>query len=716
MERRPLLSHASSASLGGAHPEASASVFSRVTFTWIGELLKRGAAAPLELADLWHVRSPDEATRVRDQLQDRLWGDRPRGGQHAVTASDLWRAIRQQGFGFYMYVAGFCKFLGDALGFVGPICINALIKYVEDPATAWFWPEYFGYIMSTALFASAVLQSVLLHQHHHLVIREAIRVRSALTMVVFEKSLRISSQNKSSLGSGRILNLATTDANRILDLFYFVHYTWAAPLQLVLGMFLLTLLDCTDRRIKFLNDVLRYIRIIKFYSWEMEMLDQVEQIRNDELRHLKRMMVWNAFSQVALQAAQSPYLVNATIQENILFGSPFNVERLDRVISASGLVTIRAFQMVDKCSKDQARRLNTNTKAFLYLNLINRWLGVRLEGLGALITLGVACFVSRDRHGLSSAMAGLLLSYSQSVTALLNWIVRNNIDMENMMNSVERTDEYMGIDTEQDLVLDVGLRRLPCRSFLLRDRPSWPEHGAIQLIDVEVKYHAEGDLVLRGVSVQIKGGEKVGICGRTGAGKSSMLLTLFRLVRCHRGRILIDGVDISQLDLADLRSRMAIIPQEPVLFAATIRFNLDPTGRFDDATLWDAIRKAHLHEFIGRLPAKLDTHVLEGGENFSLGERQLLCLARAILRRSKILCLDEATASMDHATDALIQRSVRQEFAGATVLTIAHRVQTIADYDKVLVLHQGRVAEYGSPQDLLAKPGGEFAAMMASGH
>ncbi|GLE05595.1 hypothetical protein PINS_up014627 [Pythium insidiosum] len=471
-------------------------------------------------------------------------------------------------------------------------------------------------------------------------------------------------------------------------------------------------------------------RVLNRFSNDMNTIDQK---LNASIVAFTTMLL-SLISMLAIQCASAPLLLAVLLPvfwvyfaiQSYYRQSCRELQRLDSVTKSpiyahftetlAGLVTIRAFQMVDKSSKDQARRLNTNTKAFLYLNLINRWLGVRLEALGALITLGVACFVSRDHHRLSSAMAGLLLSYSQSITSLLNWIVRNNIDMENMMNSVERTDEYMAIDTEQDLVLDPGLRRLPCRSFLLRDRPSWPEHGAIQLIDVEVKYHAGGDLVLRGVSVQIQGGEKVGICGRTGAGKSSMLLTLFRLVRCHRGRILIDGVDISQLDLADLRSRMAIIPQEPVLFAASIRFNLDPTGRFDDATLWNAVAKAHLHDFISRLPAKLDTQVLEGGENFSLGERQLLCLARAILRRSKILCLDEATASMDHATDALIQRSVRQEFADATVLTIAHRVQTIADYDKVLVLHQGRVAEFGSPRELLAKPSGEFAAMMASGH
>ncbi|GAB9475752.1 Atp-binding protein [Globisporangium polare] len=383
--------------------------------------------------------------------------------------------------------------------------------------------------------------------------------------------------------------------------------------------------------------------------------------------------------------------------------------------------------MVKKSERDQAHQINQNTKAFLLLNLINRWLGVRLECLGAVITFAVAFFVSRNHLVISSAMAGLLLSYSQSMTSLLNWIVRNNIDMENMMNSVERTEEYCQVDTEP-LVLEDELSHphhhqqqqgpvshngpSPPRSYLLQARPHWPEQGKIEFSDVVIKYHPQAPAVLHKVSFAIRGGEKVGICGRTGAGKSSLLLALFRLIHCTDGHIAIDGVNIAELDLHDLRARMAIIPQDPVLFAASIRFNLDPTGLASDETLWNAIRKAHLHKFISGLPGQLEALVLEGGDNFSVGERQLICLARAIIRNSKILCLDEATASMDHTTDALIQASIRDEFAAATVLTIAHRVETILDYDKILVLKAGRVSEFGSPSELRSRKNGEFASML----
>ncbi|KAF4318411.1 hypothetical protein BBO99_00002840 [Phytophthora kernoviae] len=1231
---------------------------------WLGPLLTQGAAQPLQAEDLWGLEDGDDAA-----------------------------------FGFNMYVAGACKLAGDCFGFVGPVCINALIKYVEDPKTAWFSPSYYGYILSGTLLVASMLQTLCLHQHHHLVIREAIRVRSALTMLVYEKSLTLSSQTKSSLGSGKILNLATIDSNRILELFYMT------PIQLVIGMLLLVhylgvasfagvaimivllptsaafsskaaaiskkMLECTDKRLKFLTELFQHIRVIKFYAWESEMLEQVDTIRGEELSFLKKVILWNAYGRVILQAgpvlvsfgtfaaysyiqrdpltpdraftaitlfsifrlplmalpqvfslifqanvsikrlesflfleghkrnstsrsasfisdpsfeirhatfkwsnddpgmspesrkgrkmtppaqlsnvtisipkgkltlvvgavgsgkstllstllgelqpeygvvriprsyvsyaAQTPYLINSSIQDNILFGAPLDTARLHRVIKScelerelallpngfqseigengvtlsggqkqrlsiaraayakeqelyvfddalsaldahvatrvfnncfneattgllagrtrvlsthslqfahladwiivmdkmrvaemgtfedliqvtpngkfarmmhsyervkdeavlsenggsdgqagqistsksrsnssndggsapngngvliqdeekaegnlswsiyssyfvscgvistigalallfatqvssvstdlwltnwtsskstgasltfylsiyaylglstivlgfagdlccryaglsaskrihhillhhivkgtmrffdttpvgrilnrfsndmntidqklnnaivqfitmllallsmlviqsstapvlllllipvficyvayqrfygkscrelqrldniskspvyahftqtlNGLVTIRTFQMVEKSQQTQGAKINENTKAFLLLNLINRWLGVRLEFLGAVITLAVAFFVSYHHAVLSSAMAGLLLSYSQNMTSLLNWIIRNNIDMENMMNSVERTDEYCNVDTEPVTLLAHHYERYTSpQSRVLQLRPNWPEQGKINFVNVCVKYDPLASPVLHGVSFTVKGGEKVGICGRTGAGKSSLLLALFRMVSYDSGvgggSIQIDEVPTSALTLTELRSRMAIIPQDPVLFASSVRFNLDPTGQASDNALWDAIRKSHLDTFVNSLPGGLDAQVSEGGDNFSVGERQLICLARAILRNSKILCLDEATASMDHSTDELIQASIRKEFAESTVLTIAHRVDTILDYDKILVLKQGHVVEFGSPMELRGKPNGEFAGML----
>ncbi|GAB9474905.1 Atp-binding protein, partial [Globisporangium polare] len=334
--RRPHNNNADEFGDEWVHPESQANFLSKVTFSWLSGLLKRGATTPLRAEHLWRLQPGDDTGHVSAALALRLAQDK-----HAARDLSLWRAIRRA-FGFNMYVAGMCKLFGDILGFVGPICLNELIKYVEDPSSAWFAPRYYGYILSGVLFASSALQTLFLHQHHHLVIREAIRARSALTMLVYNKSLRLSSQSKSQLGAGRILNMATIDTNRVLDLFYYVHYSWAAPLQLVGGLLLLMrflgvaslagvalmvvllplsalfssqaaqvskkLLSCTDARLKFLSELFQSIRVVKFYAWESELLAQVERIRTQELGFLKQMLVWNALSQVALQAG--PILVS----------------------------------------------------------------------------------------------------------------------------------------------------------------------------------------------------------------------------------------------------------------------------------------------------------------------------------------------------------------------------------------------------------------------
>ncbi|KAJ8550590.1 hypothetical protein ON010_g10479 [Phytophthora cinnamomi] len=472
-------------------------------------------------------------------------------------------------------------------------------------------------------------------------------------------------------------------------------------------------------------------RILNRFSNDMNTIDQ--KLNTAIVQFITMLLA--LLSMLAIQSSTAPILLILLIPVFICYAayqrfygkSCRELQRLDNISKSpvyahftqtlNGLVTIRTFEMVEQSLHTQALKINENTKAFLLLNLINRWLGVRLEFLGAVITFAVAFFVSRDHAVLSSAMAGLLLSYSQNMTSLLNWIIRNNIDMENMMNSVERTDEYCRVDTEPVTLLEHHYERYTTpKSRTLQLRPHWPEHGKINFVNVCVKYDPQAPPVLHGISFTVKGGEKVGICGRTGAGKSSLLLALFRMVSFDSGvgggSIYIDEVSTAALTLSELRSRMAIIPQDPVLFAASVRFNLDPTGQASDNELWNAIRKSRLEKFIEGLTGGLDAEVLEGGDNFSVGERQLICLGRAILRNSKILCLDEATASMDHSTDEFIQASIRKEFAEATVLTIAHRVDTILDYDKILVLKQGHIVEFGSPAVLRSKPNGEFAGML----
>ncbi|KAK9695279.1 hypothetical protein K7432_013049 [Basidiobolus ranarum] len=270
------------------------------------------------------------------------------------------------------------------------------------------------------------------------------------------------------------------------------------------------------------------------------------------------------------------------------------------------------------------------------------------------------------------------------------------------MNAVERVDHYIhNIESEADLV--IGDKR---------PEPEWPQKGDIEIQDLELSYREGLPPVLHGINLSIRGGEKIGVVGRTGAGKSSIMVALFRVVEASRGSIAIDGIDISTIGLHDLRSKLAIIPQDPVLFTGTVRSNLDPFNYHTDQELWDVLGRADLKTYFSALPGGLESDIAEGGENLSAGQRQLLCLARAMLTHSKIVIMDEATASVDVQTDALLQKALRIDFAECTVLTIAHRLNTVIDYDKILVLDGGRVKEFDSPKNLLSDANSSFYSMV----
>ncbi|KAG5674806.1 hypothetical protein PVAND_004754 [Polypedilum vanderplanki] len=240
---------------------------------------------------------------------------------------------------------------------------------------------------------------------------------------------------------------------------------------------------------------------------------------------------------------------------------------------------------------------------------------------------------------------------------------------------------------------------------------NWPENGNIEFRDFQVRYREGLDLVLRGISFRVNGGEKVGIVGRTGAGKSSLTLALFRIIESAGGTIIIDGQDISKMGLHALRSRLTIIPQDPVLFSGTLRINLDPFNKYSDEEIWRSLEHAHLKHFVKGLAAGINHEITEGGENLSVGQRQLVCLARALLRKTKVLVLDEATAAVDLETDDLIQKTIRTEFKECTVLVIAHRLNTILDSDKVIVLDKGQIKEFASPDELLQDKKSAFYSM-----
>ncbi|XP_041666846.1 multidrug resistance-associated protein 1-like [Cheilinus undulatus] len=358
--------------------------------------------------------------------------------------------------------------------------------------------------------------------------------------------------------------------------------------------------------------------------------------------------------------------------------------------TVQGAGVIRAFGEQQRFIQQANRHVDNNQEAYFPRFVATRWLAVNLEFLGNLLVLAAAMLSVRGREELSPGIVGLAVSHSLQVTGILSWIVRSWTDVENNIVSVERVKEYESTPKEAPWTLEGVL--LPT---------SWPSTGNIQFEDYGLQYRKGLEWALNNISVDIRDGEKVGIVGRTGAGKSSLALGIFRILEAAKGRILIDGINIAQIGLHDLRSRITIIPQDPVLFSGSLRMNLDPFDSCSDKDLWKVLELAHLGSFVSALPQKLNHQCCEGGENLSLGQRQLLCLARALLRKTRILVLDEATAALDLKTDQLIQSTIRTQFQDCTVLTIAHRLNTIMDYSRVIVMDRGSIAEMDSPSQLL---------------
>lgn len=298
------------------------------------------------------------------------------------------------------------------------------------------------------------------------------------------------------------------------------------------------------------------------------------------------------------------------------------------------------------------------------------------------------------RETIAPGLVGLSVAYALQITGSLNWMVRQSSELETNIVSVERINEYSAIAREAEWIIPSH-----------RPPSDWPRQGRVEIEHFDMRYREQLPLVLKDINCIIGAREKVGIVGRTGAGKSTLTLALFRILERAGGRILIDGVDISKIGLQDLRSRLTIIPQDPMLFSGSLRLNLDPFNKYSDEELWDVLEVAHLKNFVSGLDKGLEFVIQDGGENLSVGQRQLVCLGRALLRKSKILILDEATAAVDLETDELIQQTIRREFADRTVFTIAHRLNTIMDYERVMVLKDGSVAEFDSPSNLLSRRG-----------
>ncbi|KAI5791332.1 P-loop containing nucleoside triphosphate hydrolase protein [Pyronema domesticum] len=384
----------------------------------------------------------------------------------------------------------------------------------------------------------------------------------------------------------------------------------------------------------------------------------------------------------------------------------------------SGIPTIRAYGDERRFVRDNLQKIDDHNRPFFYLWACNRWLGFRVDIAGALVAFFAGAFVVLNVGKIDAGLAGLSLTYAITFTDNVLWVVRLYAINEQNMNSVERVREYIEVDQEAPEIIPDN-----------RPPTSWPEKGAVTFTNYSTRYRPDLDLVLKGVSFSVSPGEKVGIVGRTGAGKSSLTLAMFRSLEAETGKIEIDGIDISTIGLRDLRQSITMVPQDPTLFTGTIRSNLDPFGIHTDAEIFSSLRRVQL---ISELPEPaapvsgdavdnttnknifldLSSPVSESGNNLSQGQRQLVCLARALLRAPKVLIMDEATAAIDYKTDLKIQETIRE--LDCTTITIAHRLRSVVDYDKICVLDQGEVKEFDHPWKLIQMEGGIFRGMCES--
>ncbi|KAG4112037.1 hypothetical protein ERO13_D13G138300v2 [Gossypium hirsutum] len=368
-----------------------------------------------------------------------------------------------------------------------------------------------------------------------------------------------------------------------------------------------------------------------------------------------------------------------------------------------GATTIRSFDQESRFQQKNMELMDAYSRPNFYVAGAMEWLCFRLDMLSSITFAFFLYFlISIPKGIIDPAIAGLAVTYGLNLNMLQAWVVRNICSMENRIISVERILQYSSIPSESALVIETN-----------RPDQSWPFCGEVHIHDLQVRYASHMPLVLRGLTCTFPGGLKTGIVGRTGSGKTTLIQTLFRIVEPAAGQIIIDGVSISSIGLHDLRLRLSIIPQDPTMFEGTVRSNLDPLEEYTDEQIWEVLDKCQLGDEVRKKEGKLESSVSENGENWSMGQRQLVCLGRVLLKKSKILVLDEATASVDTATDNLIQTTLREHFCDCTVITIAHRITSVVNSDMVLLLSQGVIEEYDSPARLLENKSSSFAQLVA---
>ncbi|OMO90148.1 hypothetical protein COLO4_19316 [Corchorus olitorius] len=370
--------------------------------------------------------------------------------------------------------------------------------------------------------------------------------------------------------------------------------------------------------------------------------------------------------------------------------------------SLAGAATIRAFDQENRFIDTNLGLIDNHSRPWFHNVAAMEWLSFRLNLLSNFVfAFSLVVLVTLPEGIINPSLAGLAVTYGINLNVLQASVIWNICNAENKMISVERILQYSNLASEAALEIE------ECRP-----PNNWPDVGTICFRNLQIRYAEHLPSVLKNISCTFPGRKKIGVVGRTGSGKSTLIQAIFRIVEPREGSIIIDNVDISKIGLHDLRSRLSIIPQDPTMFEGTVRGNLDPLLQYSDSQVWEALDKCQLGELVRGKEEKLDTRVVENGENWSVGQRQLFCLGRALLKKSSILVLDEATASVDSATDGVIQKIISQEFKDRTVVTIAHRIHTVIDSDLVLVLSDGRVAEFDTPAKLLEREDSFFSKLI----
>uniref|UniRef100_A0A671XZE9 ATP-binding cassette, sub-family C (CFTR/MRP), member 9 n=1 Tax=Sparus aurata TaxID=8175 RepID=A0A671XZE9_SPAAU len=631
-------------------------------------------------------------------------------------------------------------------------------------------------VLAVLLFLALVLQRTFLQASYYVTIETGINLRGALLAMIYNKMLRLSTSNMSmgEMTLGQINNLVAIETNQLMWFLFLCPNLWAMPVQIVMGVILLyyllgpsalvgasvivllapvqyliatkladtqkSSLEHSTDRLKKTSEILKGIKLLKLYAWENIFCDSVEETRGKELTSLKTFAFFTSMSifmnaAIPIAAVLATFVMHHFLNEkgptpseafaalalfHILVTPLFLLSTVVR-FAVKALVSNGFFTWGSNLSTLSNINIRIPSGQLTMIvgqvgcgksSLLLAMLGEMqtIEGrdyLGAVIVLTAAgASIWSLEYGLpSGGLVGLGLTYALTVsfvTNYLNWVVRNLADLEVQMAAVKKVNSFLTTESE-NYEGSMDTSQVP---------ENWPQNGEIKIQDLCVRYDPMLKPVLKHVNAYIEPGQKVGICGRTGSGKSSLSLAFFNMVDIFEGKIVIDGIDICKLPLQTLRSRLSIILQDPVLFSGSIRFNLDPERTCTDDRLWEALEIAQLKNMVKALPGGLDAVVTEGGENFSVGQRQLFCLARAFVRKSSILIMDEATASIDMATENILQKVVMTAFADRTVVTIAHRVHTILTADLVIVMKRGNILEYDKPETLLEQEDGMFASFV----